>query len=636
MIGRASYAVLFCVVIPTLLVLWARGLEAVVRLPRLESIPIGMGLGMIGLGLMLGSIARLATEAGGLPMNAYPPARRATGGPYAWLNHPIYIGFVVLCAGASIGFGSASGLWIVTPAVAMGCAALVWGYERDATCRRFGPRKDQTILRICAAENVPANACDRMSVFVLILLPWLIGYEAIGHLQSDDVVSTLMPFERAWPVWQQSEWAYICAYPLVVLAPFAMRTRAQLRAFSEMVIVAMVIAFWCYLALPLISPPRLFVPDSLAGRILALEQSEGLRGRAAFPSFHVCWTLIGAWAWSTRGGWWRFGVWLLAFAIASSCVTNGMHSIADAAAGVMLFAICWWRREVLRAAMRGAEAVANAWFEWNIGRARVLVHAGYAWASATVGVLITGWLAGDDARFEVITIALGGLIGAGIWGQVLGRGSGLARPFGYFGHILGSGVAIIVVSIWSPDPWRLAAALATAAPVVQGIGRLRCLVQGCCHGRPTGIPGIRYFDPRSRVCRFTENNGVMVHATPVYSIAGNLLIAGLLLRLWSVAAPASFVVGIYLLLQGLARFVEEHFRGEPRTPIVGGLRLYQWLAMASVAAGAILTVIPTRAVAWPESFNAWLVADGLLVGLVYAFAMGVDFPASNRRFARLA
>ena len=114
-----------------------------------------------------------------------------------------------------------------------------------------------------------------------------------------------------------------------------------------------------------------------------------------------------------------------------------------------------------------------------------------------------------------------------------------------------------------------------------------------------------------------------------------VLIFALLWRVWTAQPPASMIVGFYLILTGLTRFVEEHHRGEPQTKVHAGLHSYQWLCVAMFAAGAICTCLPSPlalpADAAPPS--AWLVS--LAVGLIYAFAMGVDLPASNRRFSLL-
>ncbi len=149
--------------------------------------------------------------------------------------------------------------------------------------------------------------------------------------------------------------------------------------------------------------------------------------------------------------------------------------------------------------------------------------------------------------------------------------------------------------------------------------------------------GIRYTHARSRVTRLSDLAGRALHPTQVYSIVWNGLTAVLLARLWLLAAPLSFIAGCFFILNGLGRFVEEHFRfrGEPQTPTVAGLRVYQWLAIASVVAGAILTVLRTPNAPPVSSLTSptWIAAA--VVGVVTYIAYGVDFPRLNARFARL-
>jgi prolipoprotein diacylglyceryltransferase len=129
--------------------------------------------------------------------------------------------------------------------------------------------------------------------------------------------------------------------------------------------------------------------------------------------------------------------------------------------------------------------------------------------------------------------------------------------------------------------------------------------------------------------------GVPLHPTPVYSILWNGLIALTVTRLWTLAAPLHLISGIYFILTGLGRFVEEAWRGEPQTPIFLRLRLYQWAAIASVIGGALMTALgdstpaPTPLFAWDSLLPA------VVFGLAVSIAMGVDFPNSNRRFSRL-
>jgi prolipoprotein diacylglyceryltransferase len=147
--------------------------------------------------------------------------------------------------------------------------------------------------------------------------------------------------------------------------------------------------------------------------------------------------------------------------------------------------------------------------------------------------------------------------------------------------------------------------------------------------------GIHYQHPQSRVYRLEELRGKPVHPTPLYSILWNAYIALVMWRLWKLHFPLHFVGGIYLVLNGLGRFVEEAYRGEPQTPAFGGLRLYQWIALLTVLIGASMTALGRSEPAPAPMFQWQALPVAMMFGIVCWFALGVDFPDSNRRFARL-
>jgi prolipoprotein diacylglyceryltransferase len=185
--------------------------------------------------------------------------------------------------------------------------------------------------------------------------------------------------------------------------------------------------------------------------------------------------------------------------------------------------------------------------------------------------------------------------------------------------------------------WVIIGVASVLMPWIQAIGRLRCLVNGCCHGSRIDNPfiGIRYFHPRSRVCNISGLKGELLHPTQLYSIIWLFLIGLILLSLWNNHISSSFIFGLYLILTGLGRFVEEAYRGESQTMILKGLRLYQWTAIVSVIVGIIMTTIRLEPVIISPGFNWESVLVAVLSGFFLFFAMGVDFPNSNVRFSRL-
>ena len=66
------------------------------------------------------------------------------------------------------------------------------------------------------------------------------------------------------------------------------------------------------------------------------------------------------------------------------------------------------------------------------------------------------------------------------------------------------------------------------------------------------------------------------------------------------------------------------------------MRIYQWLAVTSVVAGAMVTAVGRGAPAPEFQFEVAYILPALAFGGITWFAYGMDFPDVNRRFARLA
>jgi prolipoprotein diacylglyceryltransferase len=314
-----------------------------------------------------------------------------------------------------------------------------------------------------------------------------------------------------------------------------------------------------------------------------------------------------------------------------------MHSTADVIAGAAV-AVAIIRADLLWGWLRRAtERIANSWREWRIGRVRIINHGFYAGAGTFVAYTILGAIAGAGSESPVFFVAVASLVGAGAWAQWIEGSPRLLRPYGFYGGVFGTIIAALLAQpLFRMDPWVLISGTCVAAPWLQSLGRLRCLVQGCCHGAPAGSDvGIRFTHPRSRVTRLAGLTGVPVHPTQLYSILSNGVIAAILIRFWTVGAPLNVIAGVYLILMGGTRFVEEAYRGEPQTPVVHGLRLYQWIAIASMIGGAIITAVCSSRAAPAPVFTWGALTNAAVLGVIASAALGLDFPESNRRFARL-
>jgi phosphatidylglycerol:prolipoprotein diacylglycerol transferase len=85
-----------------------------------------------------------------------------------------------------------------------------------------------------------------------------------------------------------------------------------------------------------------------------------------------------------------------------------------------------------------------------------------------------------------------------------------------------------------------------------------------------------------------------VHPTPIYELIAGLLIAWWLWKRGSKRTGDGAIVGQYLILTGLARFLVEFLRRNPH--ILFGLSNAQLASIGSVAAGVVLIWVASKRV----------------------------------------
>lgn len=636
MSARLAYAALFALALPALLVAWAIRLDSVLALQAYGSVAPGAAVAGAGLALMAVATRDLWVHGRGLPASPFPPERLVTRGIYGIIAHPIYLGAVLVALGVSLATRSAAGLWIVSPVLALAAAAFVIGFESDSTRRRYGALP-APLLRLPDDSDAPPSASERAAVYVLVFLPWLVLYMGVEYLGvPPDARSTYFAWDGSLPVIPWTEAVYAATYPFVSLAPLAAARKSELRRYALGGLWATAIVIPLYLLLPLVAPAKPVPGEGLWQTLMTWERQYD-QPVTAFPAFHVVWSCLAARVYTARWPGLQWLGWPFVAALAASCVTTGMHAAIDVVAGFAVYALVACREAVWRRVCDGAEHLANSWRETSIGPVRLMSHGIYAGLGVTVGLLIAVALAGSQNVGWLVAMALlAGVLGAGLWAQVVEGSPQLLRPFGYFGAPLTAIVVAFVAGFVDADAWLLFVAFGTGGCFAQAIGRVRCLVQGCCHGReaPDAL-GIRYRHPMSRVVRLSALGGRPLHPTPLYSMVWMVLVGLVLLRLWALTAPLQFIAGTYFILVGLGRFVEEHFRGEPQTSVIAGLRLYQWLAIAFIVGGAVLTTLGPTAAPAATAFEPRILPIVLIVGAIHYVAYGVDLPGSNRRFSRL-
>ena len=328
---------------------------------------------------------------------------------------------------------------------------------------------------------------------------------------------------------------------------------------------------------------------------------------------------------------------MIAVALISIQLTFSRSAVLHLSSSIIIFLLAYNYFHIWIFLRKGAEKIANSWQEWVFGKVRVINHGFYVGLGTFLGILLAGILVGDAYAWAILIFAFIVIVFSALWAQIIEGSEKLKRPFGYYGALVGIIFASLAVWVMGFNVWIIIGVISVVMPWVQGIGRFRCLVNGCCHGSKVANPeiGIKYFHPRSRVCGISHLKGELLHPTPLYSMLWLSLVGFVLLSLWYNNFSPSFIFGLYLILTGIGRFVEEAYRGEVQTPIIKGLRLYQWTAILSVLIGIIMTLIHIDVVVITSDFGWETILSAMIGGLITAFAMGVDFPHSNARFSRL-
>ena len=170
----------------------------------------------------------------------------------------------------------------------------------------------------------------------------------------------------------------------------------------------------------------------------------------------------------------------------------------------------------------------------------------------------------------------------------------LARSAGVF---YGGFVLAVVVAFWymrrhGMPVWTTCDAFAPGIAVGQAVGRLGCLLAGCCYGRPTDVPwGITFTNPLAAANAGTPLHAVL-HPTQPYESLAALGILGILL-LVERRGPRfpGFTFLTYLLAYGTARFVIEIYRGDPRGAVFEVMSTSQFISALLVPASILMLIV---------------------------------------------
>jgi len=113
--------------------------------------------------------------------------------------------------------------------------------------------------------------------------------------------------------------------------------------------------------------------------------------------------------------------------------------------------------------------------------------------------------------------------------------------------------------------WMSADLFAPGIALGYMVGRLGCLMAGCCYGKPTAVPwAITFTNPAANLNVGTPLN-IPLHPTQLYESGAGLIILLLLLAIERRGrAFAGRTFWLFVLFYSISRFIIEFFRGDDR------------------------------------------------------------------------
>jgi phosphatidylglycerol:prolipoprotein diacylglycerol transferase len=176
---------------------------------------------------------------------------------------------------------------------------------------------------------------------------------------------------------------------------------------------------------------------------------------------------------------------------------------------------------------------------------------------------------------------------------------GLARSGGVFygGLIAAVTVALIYLRRHRLPLWTTTDVFAPGIALGHVVGRMGCLLAGCCFGKPTSMPWAITFTDPAAAANVGTPLGVPLHPTQLYEAGAELLILVFLL-VWERRGHGfpGRTFWSYMLLYGVSRFVIEFYRGDSRGMVFDALSTSQFVSVILVPLAIVMLFLLSRRV----------------------------------------
>jgi len=165
----------------------------------------------------------------------------------------------------------------------------------------------------------------------------------------------------------------------------------------------------------------------------------------------------------------------------------------------------------------------------------------------------------------------------------------------YGGLIAAVVVALLYLRRHKLPLWTTTDVFAPGIALGHVVGRLGCLMAGCCFGKPASVPWAVTFRDPAAMANVGTPLGVPLHPTQLYEAGAEALILAFLLTFERRGRPfPGRTFWTYLLLYGISRFVIEFYRGDSRGMVFDVLSTSQFVSVILVPLSIVMLVLLSR------------------------------------------
>jgi phosphatidylglycerol:prolipoprotein diacylglycerol transferase len=174
---------------------------------------------------------------------------------------------------------------------------------------------------------------------------------------------------------------------------------------------------------------------------------------------------------------------------------------------------------------------------------------------------------------------------------------GLLRSGGVFygGLIAAVAVALFYMRRHDMPLWTTTDVFAPGIALGHIVGRLGCLLAGCCFGRPASVPWAITFTDPAAAANVGTPLGVPLHPTQLYEAGAETLILLFLLAMERRGRPfPGRTFWSYMLLYSVSRFIIEFYRGDHRGLVFDALSTSQFVSVILVPVAIVMLILLSR------------------------------------------